>query len=85
MFEYAAAKRIVRVPQPRYLLAIKGTPPVLQKTGWRGKPGSHSFWLLFIGDARKRSFVKAEFLRAQKIAISETLKSNQLPVCHRQR
>jgi len=31
-----AAKRIVRVPQPRYLLAIKGTPPAR----WRGKPGS---------------------------------------------
>jgi hypothetical protein len=45
---------------------------------------SPSFWLLFIGDARKRSFVKAEFLRAQKIATSEKLKSNQPPVCHRQ-
>jgi hypothetical protein len=40
LFEHVVAKRIVRVPQLRYLLAIKGTQPVLQKTGWRGKPGA---------------------------------------------
>jgi hypothetical protein len=53
LFEHVVAKRIVRVPQPRYLLAIKGTHAVCNQTAWRGKPGSLSFWLLFIGDARK--------------------------------
>jgi hypothetical protein len=47
-----AAKRIVRVPQPRYLLVIKGTLPAWNQAGWRGKPGSPSFWLLVLGDAR---------------------------------
>jgi len=40
LFEHVVAKRIVRVPQPRYLLAIKGTHAVWNQTAWRGKPGS---------------------------------------------
>jgi hypothetical protein len=42
------------------------------------------FLVAFSWRARKRSLVKAEFLRAQKFATSEKLKSNQPPVCHRQ-
>jgi hypothetical protein len=53
LFEHVVSKRIVRVPQPRYLLAIKGTQPVLKKTGWRGKPGSPFLGLLSFGDTKE--------------------------------
>jgi hypothetical protein len=34
---------------------MKDTPPVLQKTGWRGKPGSPFLGLLSFGDAKEKA------------------------------
>jgi hypothetical protein len=43
----------MRVPQPRYLLAIKGTPAVCNQTDWRGKPGSPFLGLFSFGDTKE--------------------------------
>jgi hypothetical protein len=56
MFENVAAKRIVRVPQPRCLRIIKGTPPDWHHTGGAANRG--------------RLFLDCFLLATQKKAIS---------------
>jgi hypothetical protein len=66
------------------IVDYQGNAACLAKDRLARQTGVAFFLVTFSWRARKRSFVKAEFLRAQKIPISEKLKSNQPPVCHRQ-